>query len=197
MPTDRALIAATQAGLPLTASPLAEIAEAPRPGREAEDARSAARLQCCGGAYIRRIAAAAEPLCARPHRANGMTVWDVEDARSLRSAAQGRRAPISSAIAIGARAPRRIGPTTCSPWSMASAASEVEAEVAARSPRLLGGAARAGDVLYSTRILKKTGLRLKSEGEIDDVPPDPVHAPADQNVDAAQCAPRKAPGSRW
>ena len=61
--------------------------------------------------------------------------------------------------------PRRCGPTTCSPWCMAAAAprSRTRWRVIAE---LLGPADRGHDVLYSTRILKKTGLRIVGLGDL-------------------------------
>ena len=54
----------------------------------------------------------------------------------------------------------RTGPTTCSPWCMAATRAEVERQGARRSRGLLGDGCRGHEILYSTRILKKTGLRL-------------------------------------
>ena len=93
-----------------------------------------------------------------------MTVWDLDDARASELGAASARST-SSATPTCARACRRTGPTTSSPWCTAATAPRSRrkrAEIAA----LLGPPAARHDILYSTRILKKTGLRLAGGGRL-------------------------------
>ncbi len=88
-----------------------------------------------------------------------MTVWDVADERIDELGATRRRSWISSATATSVRAICRTGPTICLPWCMATTRDEVEAK-ASIIAELLGDASCGHEILYSTRILKKTGLRI-------------------------------------
>ena len=106
---------------------------------------------------IRRIGAVPNHY-ALGYKANGMTVWDVRTSASTRSASRSARW-ISSATATAARATCRTGPTTCSPWCTAATAPRWRTQVR-RIAALLGDAGRGHEILYSTRILKKTGLRI-------------------------------------
>jgi DNA-binding Lrp family transcriptional regulator len=87
-----------------------------------------------------------------------MSVWDVEDARLAElGPAVGGLPSVSHCY----RRPRRPPDWPYNLFAMVHGRSrdEVEAEVA-RIAALLGPACRAHEVLYSTAILKKTGLRL-------------------------------------
>ena len=98
---------------------------------------------------IRRIGAVPNHY-ALGYRANGMSVWDVEDARLPELGPAVGALARSSATATAGRAICRSGPTTCSPWSTAATARRWRPrwrEIAA----LLGAACRGHDVLYSTR----------------------------------------------
>lgn len=151
---DRRIVRATQAGLPLTPQPYAEIA-AVLDLTEAEVIDRIAAMQERG--IIRRIAIA-------PHHyalgmtANGMSVWDVEDDRI---SALGARIGALPYVTHCYQRPRALPQWPYNLFAMlhGSGRDEVEAkrrEVAA----ILGDACRGSDILYSTRILKKTGLRL-------------------------------------
>lgn len=151
---DRRIVRATQAGLPLTPQPYAEIA-AVLDLTEAEVIDRLAAMQERG--IIRRIAIA-------PHHyalgmtANGMSVWDVDDDRI---SALGARIGALPYVTHCYQRPRALPQWPYNLFAMlhGSGRDEVEAkrrEVAA----ILGDACRGSDILYSTRILKKTGLRL-------------------------------------
>jgi len=87
-----------------------------------------------------------------------MSVWDVDDASvDALGAAVGALPFVTHCY----RRPRRLPHWRYNLFAMVHGADrgEVEAKVA-RIAAVLGDAARAHDVLYSTRILKKTGLRL-------------------------------------
>ena len=63
------------------------------------------------------------------------------------------------------RRPRRLPGWRYTLFAMVHGHSRAEVEQKVEDIRgLLGDAVRASDILYSTRILKKTGLRLKERG---------------------------------
>ncbi|WP_421848976.1 AsnC family transcriptional regulator [Oricola sp.] len=152
--TDRAIIAETQAGLPLVAEPYKAVAEAL--GLAEDDVVARMRAMKDRGA-IRRVA-----IAPNHYRlgltANGMTVWDVDDAVA---AELGARIGALEFISHCYLRPRALPTWPYNLFAMVHGTSreEVEAkrtEIAA----ILGSACRASDTLYSKRILKKTGLRL-------------------------------------
>lgn len=151
---DRRLIVATQAGLPLVPRPYEAIgAQLGIAGREVQ-ARLRRMLDC--GA-IRRIGAVPNHY-ALGVVANGMTVWDVaDDAVDALGSAVGRLEFVTHCY----RRPRRLPDWPYNLFAMVHAASrDAVAAHAAEIAALLGEACRASDILYSTAILKKTGLRL-------------------------------------
>ncbi|MEZ5686885.1 MAG: AsnC family transcriptional regulator [Paracoccaceae bacterium] len=154
---DRRVIAATQAGLPLCPRPYAQIARQIGIDEAELRARMAAMLE---RGVIRRIALAPNHY-ALGMVANGMSVWDVEDAQAE---ALGDKIGALEFVSHSYLRPRAEGwPYNMFAMVHGSSREEVErkrAEIAA----LLGPACRASDILYSTRILKKTGLRLRGEG---------------------------------
>ena len=92
------------------------------------------------------------------YRANGMSVWDVTDERV---ADLGREVGALPFVSHCYRRPRRLPLWPYNLFAMVHGRTreEVENQVA-QIAQLLGEASRTHDVLYSTRILKKTGLRL-------------------------------------
>ncbi|MDQ7260296.1 AsnC family transcriptional regulator [Paracoccus sp. PS-1] len=152
--TDRRLIAATQAGLPLVEAPYARIA-ADLGLTEAQVIARLAAMQAKG--VIRRIAIAPNHY-ALGMTANGMSVWDVDDARAE---ALGERVGALDFVTHCYLRPR--APVwRYNLFAMLHGQSRAEVEdKRARVRALLGTACRGDDILYSTRILKKTGLRLK------------------------------------
>ena len=152
--TDRRLIAATQAGLPLVAAPYAQIA-ASLDLTEAEVIFRLTALQDLG--IIRRIAIAPNHY-ALGMTANGMSVWDVEDAQAETLGARIGALDFVSHCYLRPRAPV----WRYNLFAMLHGASRPEVEEKRAQVRaILGDAWRADDILYSTRILKKTGLRLQ------------------------------------
>lgn len=152
--TDRRLIAATQAGLPLVAEPYAQIArDLDLPEAEVIDRLRA--MQASG--IIRRIAIAPNHY-ALGMTANGMSVWDVEDARAI---ALGEKIGALDFVTHSYLRPR--APVwRYNLFAMLHGSTRAEVETKRAIVReLLGDACRADDILYSTRILKKTGLRLR------------------------------------
>ena len=156
---DRRLIAAAQAGLPLTPAPYAEIAE--KAGMA--EAEAIARLEALmARGVIRRIGLAPNHY-ALGMTANGMTVWDVEDeaAETL-----GARVGALDFVTHCYLRPRALPAWPYNLFAMVHGAGRAEVEEKrARIRAILGPAARADDILYSTRILKKTGLRLSPKGD--------------------------------
>ncbi len=152
--TDRRLIAATQAGLPLVAAPYAQIA-ASLDLTEAEVIFRLTALQDLG--IIRRIAIAPNHY-ALGMTANGMSVWDVEDAQAETLGARIGALDFVSHCYLRPRAPV----WRYNLFAMLHGASRAEVEGKRAILRdLLGPACAADDILYSARILKKTGLRLR------------------------------------
>lgn len=152
--TDRRIVQATQAGLPLVARPYHAIAE--RLGLEpAEVMRRIEAMQARGA--IRRIAAVPNHY-ALGYRANGMSVWDVPDERISEL---GRRIGELDFVSHCYHRPRHPPDWPYCLFAMVHARDRagVEAQVA-RIAELLGPDDRGHAILYSTRILKKTGLRL-------------------------------------
>lgn len=153
--TDRAIIAATQDGLPLVPRPYAAVARAL--GLEEAALRDRLRRMQAAG-VIRRIAVAPNHY-ALGLVANGMSVWDVEDGRVAELGAEIGALPFVSHCY---ERPRALPDWPYNLFAMVHGASRAEVEdKRAEIARRLGPACRGGDILYSTRILKKTGLRLR------------------------------------
>ena len=151
---DRRLVLATQDGLPLVSRPYHRLGEMLAvPAVEVQ-----ARLQrMLDSGQIRRIGAVPNHY-AIGYTANGMSVWDVADQRvDTLGALVGALDFVTHCY----RRPRRPPDWPYNLFAMVHGGSRVEVEEkVARIAAILGTACRAGDVLYSTRILKKTGLRL-------------------------------------
>ena len=151
---DRALIVATQGGLPLVARPYQAIGE--QIGVAADEVMR--RLQALlDSGIIRRIGAVPNHY-AIGWTANGMTVWDVADAKV------DELGPLVGALPFvthSYRRPRALPAWPYNLFAMVHGSSREECSAKALEIRaLLGDACRANDILYSTKILKKTGLRI-------------------------------------
>ena len=154
--TDRALIVAVQGGLPRVPRPYHAIAE--QTGLSPEEVMRRLQAMLEGGA-IRRIGAVPNHY-AIGWTANGMTVWDVDDARID---ALGAQVGALDFVTHCYRRPRALPAWPYNLFAMVHGSSRDEcAAKAAQIRALLGDACRASDILYSTRILKKTGLRLSA-----------------------------------
>ncbi|MEW5892962.1 MAG: AsnC family transcriptional regulator [Pseudomonadota bacterium] len=151
---DRRIVRATQAGLPLTPRPYHAVAE--QLGLSAEEVMARIeRMQAAG--IIRRIGLVPNHY-ALGYSANGMSVWDVADDRAGILGEQVGQLPFVSHCYLR---PRHLPLWPYNLFAMLHGRSrqEVAAQVAAIAA-LLGEACQGHDVLYSSRILKKTGLRL-------------------------------------
>jgi len=155
---ERALVVAVQGGLPLVAHPYAAIAE--RLGME--EAEVIARLQAMlARGAIRRIGVVPNHY-AIGYRANGMSVWDVDDAQVD---ALGERVGALPFVTHCYRRPRRLPLWSYNLFAMVHGRDRTQVEEQLEAiAGVLGAACRGGDVLYSRRILKKTGVRLPSRG---------------------------------
>ena len=155
-PLDRRLIAATQAGLPLVAAPYAEIGGWIGLG----EAEVIARMQALmDRGIIRRIAVAPNHY-ALGMVANGMSVWDIVDDQAI---ALGAKVGALDHVSHAYLRPRAPG-WPYNLFAMLHGADRAEVEQKrAGIAAMLGEACRGHDILYSTRILKKTGLRLRED----------------------------------
>lgn len=151
---ERRMIAITQAGLPLVATPYAAIA------RELgiEESEVLARMQrLLAEGAIRRIGAIPNHY-ALGVTANGMSVWDVAD-EAIADA--GARIGALDFVTHCYERPRHLPLWPYNLFAMVHGRSRAEVlEKVERIADVLGRHARAHDVLFSTRILKKTGLRV-------------------------------------
>jgi DNA-binding Lrp family transcriptional regulator len=154
---DRRLIEATQEGLPLTALPYAAVAR--ELGLQPDGV--IARLQrLLAGGVIRRIGVV-------PHhyrlglRGNGMAVWDVDDAVVDEL---GQHISELDFVSHCYRRPRHARTWPYNLFVMAHGAdrSAVLGKIA-RIEALLAGHCRGHEVLFSTTVLKKSGLRVARE----------------------------------
>lgn len=156
--TDRTIIEALQSGLPLVPAPYAQVAK--ELGlTEADLTTRLAAMKESG--VIRRIAAAPNHY-KLGMTANGMTVWNVEDA-SL--AGIGPKIGALPFVTHCYERPRALPDWPYNLFAMVHGSSREEVEKKRlQIVDLLGDALIASDTLYSTRILKKTGLRLRKKG---------------------------------
>ncbi|MEO8249577.1 MAG: Lrp/AsnC family transcriptional regulator [Burkholderiales bacterium] len=157
MSFDRALIAATQAGLPLVARPYDAIAS--RLGVSGAAVRERLQTMLDEG-LVRRIGAVPNHY-RLGYTANGMSVWDVDDARVDEL---GEQVGALDIVSHCYRRPRALPVWRYNLFAMVHGRSRDEVERQTQRIRdLLGDACSASDILYSTRILKKTGLRLRGQ----------------------------------
>ena len=152
--TDRLILAATQGGLPLVSNPFATVAA--NVGLDEATVLERFRAMQYAG-IVRRIGAA-------PNHyklgvvANGMTVWDVPDEEAERIGPEIGALDFVSHCYLR---PRALPDWPYNLFAMVHGSERAEVEEKrADIARRLGPACRGSDVLYSTRILKKTGLRL-------------------------------------
>lgn len=154
---DRRIVQATQAGLPLVTEPYAQVAATLGLSESEVIARLAAMRD---RGVIRRIALAPNHY-ALGMTANGMSVWDVADDRISELGTQIGALPF---VTHCYQRPRALPEWPYNLFAMlhGESRSEVE-EKRAQVAAILGDACRGHDILYSTRILKKTGLRLRDD----------------------------------
>jgi len=151
---DRQLIRATQSGLPLVPRPYEAIGATL--GTTGEQVRERLQTMLDLG-LIRRIGAVPNHY-RLGFTANGMSVWDVADDVVDQL---GERIGLLPGVSHCYRRPRRLPVWPYNLFAMLHGRSREEVEQQAEEiASMLGDACRAHDILYSTAILKKTGLRL-------------------------------------
>ena len=150
----RRLIELTQAGLPVSATPYADIAE--QLGVSSTEVIERLRQMLAAGA-IRRIGAVPNHY-ALGYRGNGMSVWDVPDELIDEV---GREMAALDYVSHCYQRPRFGAQWPYNLFAMVHGhdRDEVMDKVAEMSSRF-DGRIRRHEVLFSTRILKKTGLRI-------------------------------------
>lgn len=151
---DRAIVLATQDGLPLVTDPWAAVGE--QVGMSSEEVLSRLQAMLERG-VIRRIAAVPNHY-RLGYVANGMTVWDVADADIERL---GRAVATIEGVSHCYQRPRHQPHWPYNLFAMLHGRKREDVEQQAQTIHdYLGEACRDHRILYSTRILKKTGLRL-------------------------------------
>ncbi|MBK7355909.1 Lrp/AsnC family transcriptional regulator [Propionivibrio sp.] len=151
---DRRLVLATQGGLPLVPRPYEQLGE--QLGIPADEVMTRLSRMLERG-VIRRIGVVPNHY-AIGYTANGMSVWDVPDERVDEL---GERIGELEFVTHCYHRPRSLPEWPYNLFAMTHGSSreEVWGKVE-RIATLLGADCRAYDVLFSTRILKKTGLRI-------------------------------------
>ncbi|MFZ2524982.1 MAG: AsnC family transcriptional regulator [Candidatus Ferrigenium altingense] len=151
---DRRIVLATQSGLPLESQPYHAVAR--QVGIAAEEVMVRMRRMLESG-VIRRIGVVPNHY-ALGYKANGMTVWDVPDDRVDEL---GEKVGALDFVSHCYCRPRHLPDWPYNFFAMVHGhdRGEVE-ELVRRITGLIGDADRGHEILYSTRILKKTGLRI-------------------------------------
>jgi DNA-binding Lrp family transcriptional regulator len=151
---DRRIVMATQAGLPLDLRPYHWLAA--ELGVDAGIVMERFRDMLADG-RIRRIGVVPNHY-RLGYSANGMSVWDVpeEDIRAI-----GTLVGDLDIVSHCYHRPRRMPDWPYNLFAMVHGRSQSEVrDKVNRIAQLLGDSVRQHDVLFSTRILKKTGLRI-------------------------------------
>lgn len=151
---DRKIVVATQSGLPLVPQPYHAVAQ--QVGVSAiEVMERMRRMQETG--VIRRIGVVPNHY-ALGYKANGMTVWDVPDEEID---ALGKQVGDLEFVSHCYHRPRHLPDWPYNFFAMVHARDRAGVEEYVRQiAALIGAADRGHEILYSTRILKKTGLRI-------------------------------------
>lgn len=152
--TDRLIIEATQAGLPLTEMPYHTIAE--QLGLDPDVViHRIQNLKNCG--IIRRIGVVPNHY-KLGYRANGMTVWDIDDDMISQ---YGNKIGALDFVSHCYHRPRHLPYWPYNFFAMVHAHDKDTTDKYVRIiADILGSDNRQHAVLYSKRILKKTGMRI-------------------------------------
>lgn len=153
---DRALVIATQEGLPVSERPYQEV------GQElgiTEDEVIARLEKMLDHGVIRRIAVVPNHYRIG-FKANGMTVWNVKDEQIKELGKQIGELPYVSHCY---QRPRHEPYWSYNLFAMVHGSERAQVEERAQKLKaILGDACLGNEILYSSKILKKTGLRIKS-----------------------------------
>ena len=153
--TDLAIMRATQAGLPLTQQPYQQIAEQLGITTETVMSRMAAMQE---QGIIRRIGVVPNHY-KLGYRFNGMTVWNVHD-DSIDEL--GRKVGQLEFVSHCYHRPRHLPEWPYNLFAMVHGKSQADVDMQIQQiADLLGDFNHGCDVLYSTKILKKTGFRSR------------------------------------
>ena len=157
---DREIITATQGGLPLVSRPYDHIGE--KLGLTAKEVRFRIDTMIANG-IIRRIGIVPNHY-KLGYVANGMSVWDVDDDLVDE---MGELVGALHYVSHCYRRPRHLPQWPYNLFAMVHGKSrdEVATKVAAIDA-ILSGVCRGHEIIYSTRILKKTGIRLAQTGKL-------------------------------
>ncbi|GMQ89434.1 MAG: Lrp/AsnC family transcriptional regulator [Gammaproteobacteria bacterium] len=151
---DRRIVLATQAGLPLDARPYHRLAT--ELGVEPDVLMDRFRVML-DERRIRRIGVVPNHY-RLGYSANAMSVWDVPDGNIK---AIGKQVGELDIVSHCYHRPRRLPDWPYNLFAMVHGHSQEEVRHKVdQIARLLGNKVRQHDVLFSTRILKKTGLRI-------------------------------------
>ncbi len=152
---DRRIVLASQAGLPLDARPYHWLAKELGVGPELVMERMRAMLS---DGRVRRIGVVPNHY-RLGYSANGMSVWDVPDGDTREI---GRQVGDLDIVSHCYQRPRHLPRWPYNLFAMVHGRSREEVtDKVAGIAALLGDRVRSYDVLFSTRILKKTGLRIQ------------------------------------
>lgn len=152
---DRQIILATQGGLPFTPRPYHTIAETL--GIDPEDLMQRMRVMLDNG-VIRRIGVIPNHY-ALGFRANGMSVWNVPDERLQEL---GNKIGQLDYVSHCYQRPRYLPDWPYNLFAMVHGRTREETDQKVQHiAQLLGSDNLGHTVLYSCRVLKKTGLRLR------------------------------------
>ena len=153
--TDLAIMRATQSGLPLTSRPYHQIAE--QLGLTAEVVMTRIAVMQKQG-IIRRIGAVPNHY-KLGYRYNGMTVWNVTD-RIIDEL--GQKVGQLEFVSHCYHRPRHLPEWPYNLFAMVHGKSQEDVDKQIQQiAGLLGDSNKGCDVLYSTKILKKTGFRSR------------------------------------
>ncbi|MDE1461131.1 Lrp/AsnC family transcriptional regulator [Spartinivicinus poritis] len=153
-PIERKLVVLTQSGLPIIPKPFEWLAEQLQVS-VAETLVIIKQLQQRG--VIRRIAAVPNHY-RLGYRYNGMTVWDIIDSQAKPLGKQIAQLPFVSHCYLR---PRHLPEWPFNLFAMVHARKQATLESYRSQIRhVLGNACQSDDILISSKILKKTGLRL-------------------------------------
>ena len=151
---DRKIIAATQQGLPLSLTPYHDVAA--QLGLEVKEVIDRMQVMLDKG-IIRRIGIVPNHY-KLGFKANGMSVWNVPDEKITEL---GQTIGAVDFVSHCYQRPRFLPEWPYNLFAMVHGKSREEvAEKVEHISRLLGENDRGHDVLFSTKILKKTGLRI-------------------------------------
>jgi len=156
---DRTLIIATQEGLPVSERPYQVIAEEVGISEDEVICRLEKMLE---HGVIRRIAVIPNHYRIG-FKANGMTVWNVKDEDIKRLGRQIGELPYVSHCY---QRPRHEPYWSYNLFAMVHGTERAEVEERAEKLKaILGDACISNEILYSSKILKKTGMRLSKKDE--------------------------------